>query len=260
LKFVAGDTGAEDSACLEVSVGIVPHLAAAPEAESALAEGTILVGVVTPSSPATESVMARDNAAIHASPDPPSQEGTHEVTAGATEEALVRTRSLELPGAATQTPPSLELMPSAQATVPVAESTAGTNADSLLLGLVSSSGEASQGLLTTRAARSERDDDSPAPVVATKGGSSGKALVAAATSSVGSLSSASRLQQEWADTALSADVGEQLKVQGSKPTLAELDKQFTFTKGTLQNAGLQLLDAIQMTNVSTVPLASNFFC
>jgi hypothetical protein len=131
--------------------------------------------------------------------------------------------------------------------------------DSLLLGLVSGSGEASQGLLTTRVARSERGDGLPAPEVVTKGSSNGKALVAVAESSIGSLSSASRLQQEWADTASSADVGEKLKVQGSKPTLAELDKQFTVAKGSLQNAGFQLLDAIQTTNVSTAPLASGFF-
>jgi hypothetical protein len=66
-----------------------------------------------------------------------------------------------------------------------------------------------------------------------------------AESSIGSLSSASRLQQEWADTASSADVGEKLKVQGSKPTLAERDKQFVVAKGSLQNAGFQLLDAIK---------------
>jgi hypothetical protein len=93
----------------------------------------------------------------------------------------------------------------------------------------------------------------------TKGASSGKALVTVAGSGIGSLSSASQLQQEWADTASSADVGEKLKVQGSKPTLAELDKQFAVAKGSLQNAGFQLLDAIQTTNVSTVPLASGFF-
>jgi hypothetical protein len=103
--------------------------------------------------------------------------------------------------------------------------------DSLLLGLVSGSGEALQGLLTTRVARSERGDGLPAPEVVTKGASSGKALVTVAESSVGSLSSASQLQQEWADTASSADVGEKLKVQGSKPTLARLDKQFTVVKG-----------------------------
>jgi hypothetical protein len=137
---------------------------------------------------------------------------------------------------------------------------AGVTADSLLLGLVSGFDEASQGLLTTRVARNECGDDSPAPEVVTKGASSGKALVAVAESSIGSLSSASRLQQEWADTASSADVGEKLKVQGSKPTLAELDRQFTVAKGSLQNAGFQLLDAIQTTNVSTAPLAFGFFC
>jgi hypothetical protein len=109
-------------------------------------------------------------------------------------------------------------------------------------------------------ARSELGDGLPAPKVVTKGASSGKALVTVAGSSVGSLSSASQLQQEWADTASSADAGKKLKVQGSKPTLAGLDKQFTVVKGSLQSAGFQLLDAIQTTNMSTVPLASGFFC
>jgi hypothetical protein len=131
-------------------------------------------------------------------------------------------------------------------------------AGSLLLGLVTGSGEASRELLTTLVARSERGDGLPAPAVVTKGVPGGKALIA--KSSIGSLSSASRLQQEWADTASSADVGEKLKVQGSKPTLAELDKQFAVTKESLQNAGLQLLDAIRTTNVSAAPLASDFLC
>jgi hypothetical protein len=147
-----------------------------------------------------------------------------------------------------------------QDAVPATGARAGVTVDSLLLGLVSGSGEASQGLLTTRVARSKRGDDLPAPEVVTKGASSGKALVTVAESSVGSLSSAIQLQWEWADTASSADVGEKLKAQGNKPTLAELDKQFTVVKGSLQNAGFQLLDAIQTTNVSTAPLASGFFC
>jgi hypothetical protein len=136
--------------------------------------------------------------------------------------------------------------------VPIARDTVPTDvaADSLLLGLVAGSGEASRELLTTLVARSEHGDDSPAPAVVTKGVPSGKALIAMAGSSIGSLSSASRLQQEWADTASSADVGGKLKVQGSKPTLAELDKQFAVTKESLQNASFQLLDAIQTTNVS----------
>jgi hypothetical protein len=147
-------------------------------------------------------------------------------------------------------------MSSVQDAVPTAGTRADVTADSLLLGLVSGSGEASRGLLTTLVERSERGDDSSAPEVVAKGASSGKALVAVAESSIGSLSSASRLQQEWADTASSADVGDKLKVQGSKPTLVGLDKQFTVAKGSLQNAGFQLLDAIQTTNVSIALLAS----
>jgi hypothetical protein len=46
----------------------------------------------------------------------------------------------------------------------------------------------------------------------TKGASREKALVVVAESSIGSLSSASLLQQEWVDTASSADAGEKLKV------------------------------------------------
>jgi hypothetical protein len=108
--------------------------------------------------------------------------------------------------------------------------------------------------------RSERGDDSPAPEVVIKGASSGKAPATVAGSGVGSLSSASQLQQEWADTASSADAGEKLKVQGSKLTLAELDKQFTVVKESLQNAGFQFLDVMRTTNMSTAPLASDFFC
>jgi hypothetical protein len=144
--------------------------------------------------------------------------------------------------------------------VPTAGTRADVTVDSLFLGLVSGFGEASRGLLTTLVARSERGDDSSAPEVVAKGASSGKALVAVAESSIGSLSSASRLQQEWADTTSSADVGDKLKVQGSKPTLAGLDKQFTVAKGSLQNAGFQLLDAIQTTNVSIALLAFGFLC
>jgi hypothetical protein len=87
-------------------------------------------------------------------------------------------------------------------------------------------------------ARSERGEASPASEVVIKEASRRKAPATAAGSGVGSLSSASQLQQEWADTASSADAGEKLKVQGSKPTLAELDKQFYVVKASLQNVGL----------------------
>jgi hypothetical protein len=183
-----------------------------------------------------------------------------EVAMKATEETPVGAGLLEPPEPAAGTPSSPRLVLNVQATVPAARTGAGTTAGSLLFRLASSSGEASQGLLATQVTRNERDNNSPAPEVVTKGASSGKAPAAAAGSGVGSLSSASQLQQEWADNASSADAGGKLKVQGSKPNLAELDKQFSVVKESLQNVGFQLLDAIRTTNVSTMPLASDFFC
>jgi hypothetical protein len=245
LKLVAGDTGAEDSARPEVLVDAVPHPVASPTEEAAPA------GADLSPPPVTDDAMAGNAATICISPDSPSQGSAREAATGEMERA---------PMPAVETLSSLELVPSVQAMVPAAGSRAGAIADSALLGLAFSSGEALPGLLATRVAGSERGDGSPAPEVVTKSASSGKALVAAAESNIGSLSSASRLQQEWADTASSAGVGEKLKVQGSKPTLAELDKQFTAARGSLQNAGFQLLDAIQATNVSAAPVAPGSFC
>jgi hypothetical protein len=184
LKLVAGDTEAEEPARPEVPADAVPHPVDSPETGSAPVEETAPVGANLSPPPATDDATARNDTAICASPDSPGQESTRVTTAGETEKA---------PVPAVEAPSNLELVPSAQAMVPAAESIAGANADSLLLGLVSSSGEASQGLLATRAARSEHGDDSPAPEVATKGTSSGKALVTTAKSNIGSLSSASRL-------------------------------------------------------------------
>jgi hypothetical protein len=134
LKLVAGETRAEDPAHPEVPADVVPHPAAAPETDSTPAEETTPAGVVMPPPPATEDVTAGDDAAIHASSDPPSQEGACEAAAGATEEASVHARSLELPGPAAQTPSSLELVPSVQDAVPAAGTRAGVTVDSLLLG------------------------------------------------------------------------------------------------------------------------------
>jgi hypothetical protein len=106
---------------------------------------------------------------------------------------------------------------------------------------------------------SERGEASPAPKVATKDTSRGKAPAAAAGSGVGSLSSAGQLQQEWADTASSVEAGGKLKAQGSKLTLAELSKQFSTFKESLRNVSLQFLDAAWTTDVSNVPLAFDFF-
>jgi hypothetical protein len=106
----------------------------------------------------------------------------------------------------------------------------------------------------------ERGETPLAPEAATKDASRGKVPATAAGSGVGSLSSASQLQQEWADTASSADAGGKLKVQGSKLTLAELKKQFSIVNESLRNVGLQFLDAARTTDVSAAPLAFDFFC
>jgi hypothetical protein len=193
LKLVVSKTRAEDPTRPEVPMDAILHPAAAPETDSTPAEETTPAEVVTPPPPATKDITVGNDTAIHASSDPPSQEGVCEAAAGATKEALVCARSLEPPRPAAQTPSNLELVLSVQDAMPAVGTRAGVTVDSLLLGLVSGSGEASQGLLTTRLARSERGDDLPAPEVVTRGAFSGKALVTMAESSVGSLSSASQL-------------------------------------------------------------------
>jgi hypothetical protein len=130
----------------------------------------------------------------------------------------------------------------------------------LFFGLASNSGEAPQGSLTTRVVGNERGEASSAPEVATKDTSRGKAPAAVAGSGVGSLRSAGQLQQEWADTASSIEAEGKIKAQGSKLTLAELSKQFSTIKESLRNVSLQFLDAAQITDVSNVPLAFDFFC
>jgi hypothetical protein len=107
---------------------------------------------------------------------------------------------------------------------------------------------------------SERGEASPAPEATTKDTSRGKAPAVAAGSGVGSLSSVGQLQQEWADTASSAEAGGKLKAQDSNLTLAELSRQFSTIKESLRNINLQFLDAAGTTDVSNVPLAFDFFC
>jgi hypothetical protein len=147
LKLMVGGIRVKDPAHPGVPADAIPQPAAAPETNSAPAEETTLVGVVTPPPSTIKDVTAGNDAAIHASSDPPSQEGAREAAAGAMEEASVRARPLELSGPAAQTPSSLELVPSMQDVVPTVGTRAGVTADSRLLGLVSSSSEASQGLL-----------------------------------------------------------------------------------------------------------------
>jgi hypothetical protein len=260
LEPAVSKTGAEEAARPEAPTDAVSSLDAATEADPTPAGEIAPAGAATLPPPTAKDVAAGNDAATHASSDPRSQEDTREATAEATEETPMRAGSLEPPKPAARTSPSPTLTPSVQAVVPATGKAASATAGSLFFRLASDSGEASQGLLTTRVARSGRDENSPAPEVATQGASRGKAPATTAGSGVGSLSSTSQLQQEWADTASSADAGGKLRVQGSKPTLAELDRQFSVVKESLQNIGFQFLDAIRMTNVSITPLASDFFC
>jgi hypothetical protein len=103
LMLVASEARAADPARLEVPVDAVPRLAATPEAGSPPAKETTPARADTPPPPATEDVTAGNDAAIHASSDPPSQDGMRETAAEATEKAPVPTAP---------TPSNLELMPS----------------------------------------------------------------------------------------------------------------------------------------------------
>jgi hypothetical protein len=191
LEPVASEAKAEEPVRPEVPVDAVSSPVAAPEVDSTPAGEITSAGAATPLPPATEDVATGNDAAAYASSDPPSQEGTREVTMEATEETPVRMGLLEPPEPAAQTPSSPRLVLNVQATVPAAGTRAGATAGFLLFRLASNSGKASQGLLATRATRSERGDNSPAPEAVTKGVSSGKVPATAAGSGVGSLSSAS---------------------------------------------------------------------
>jgi hypothetical protein len=107
---------------------------------------------------------------------------------------------------------------------------------------------------------SDCGEASPAPKAATKDASGEKIPAATAGSGVGSLSSASQLQQEWADTASSAETSGNLKAQGNSLTLAELSKQLSAVRESLRNVKLQFLEATPTTDVSNVLSAFDFFC
>jgi hypothetical protein len=112
LELVMTAARAEDPVRSEVPADAVPSPATAPEADSTPAGDITPAEAATPPPPATEDITVGNDAATHASSNPPSQEGMRQAAAGATEEAPVRARSLEPLGLAAQTPSSLELMPS----------------------------------------------------------------------------------------------------------------------------------------------------
>jgi hypothetical protein len=118
LEPAASETGAEEPAYPEAPTDAVSSPAAATEADPTPAGEITPAGAAVPPPPAAEDVAARNDAASHASSDPPSQEGTREATAEAMEETPARAGSLEPPGPAAQTSSSPTLTPSVQAAVP----------------------------------------------------------------------------------------------------------------------------------------------
>jgi hypothetical protein len=212
LEPATSEAGAEEPAHSEAPADIVSSPATATEADPMPAGEITPAGAATPPPPAAEDAVVGNDAAAHVSSDPPSQEGACEAMAETTKETPVRAGSLEPPEPAARTPSSPRLAPSVQAAVPALGIGAGMTAGPLLFGLASNSGKDFQGPLTTRVARSEHGETSLAPEVATKDASGGKARATAAGSGVGSLSSASQLQQEWEDTASSVNAGEKLKI------------------------------------------------
>jgi hypothetical protein len=193
LEPVASKARAEEPARPEAPADAISSPAAATEADPMPAGEITPAGVAMPPPPATEDAVAGNDAAAHASSDPPSQEGTREAIAETTKETPVHAGSLEPPELAAQAPSSPRLTPSVPAAVPALGTGAGVTTGPLLFGLASNSGEAFQGPLTTQVARSEHGETSPAPEVATKDASRGKAPATVAGSSIGSLSSASQL-------------------------------------------------------------------
>jgi hypothetical protein len=155
---------------------------------------------------------------------------------------------------------SPEPAPSARAVMSSFGMGIGTAAGPLLFGAASDSDKAPQGPLTARAVGSEHSKASPALDAATKDASGEKILATAAGSGVGSLSSTSQLQQEWADTASSTETNGNIKAQGNSLTLTELSRQLSTIKESLRNVNLQFLEATRTTNVSSVLSAFDFFC
>jgi hypothetical protein len=84
-------------------------------------------------------------------------------------------------------------------------------------------------------------------------------LVATARSGAGSPSSASQLQQEWADTASSVETSGKLQAQGNHLTLAELSRQLSVVKESLRNVNLQFLEASRTIAVSIMLSTLDFF-
>jgi hypothetical protein len=249
LGVVEGESMTEEPAHLETPAGAVSRPTAAAEAELAQAEEAVLTEAVTPP-PVIDEVVAGEVTAADAPSAPLGHEDTHEVAVEMMGETSARVEASEPPEPAA---------PSIQTIMSTFGMGIGAAAGPPLFGAASDSGRARQGLLATRAAGSERDETPPAPDTATKDASEEKILVAAAGSGAGSLSSASQLQQECADTASSVETSGKLKAQGNNLTLEELNRQLSAVKESLRNVNLQFLEASQTTVVSIMLPTFDFF-
>jgi hypothetical protein len=249
LEVVEGEGKTEELVRPEVSTGIASGSTAAAEAGLTRAREAILTEVIAPP-PTIGEAVSEEVVTTDASSDPPGQEDSHAVAVKATEETSARVEASDPPE-----PAAL----SVRTVMSTFGAGIGAAAGPLLFGDASGSDEAPQGPLTARAAGSERDEAPSAPDAATKGASGEKIHVAVAGSGIGSLSSASQLQQEWADTASSVETSGKLKAQGNTLTLAELSRQLSVVKESPRNVNLQFLEASQTTvvSISSQPLISS---
>jgi hypothetical protein len=228
LEVVEGEDRTDEPVRSEVSMGTASGSAVADGAGLIRVEEATLTEVVTPP-PTVGEAASGEVTATNASSDQPGQEDPGTVAVKTMEETSARVETSEPPE-----PAAL----SVQTDMSSFGTGIGAAAGPLLFGAASGSDKAPQGPLTARAAGSERDEAPPAPDAAAKGASGEKALVATAGSGAGSLSSAGRLQQEWADTASSVETSGKLQAQGGPLTLAELSRQLSVVKESLRNVNL----------------------
>jgi hypothetical protein len=249
LGFVEAESVTEEPARLETPAGVVSYPTTTAEAEPVRVGEAILIDTVAPP-PIVDEVETGEVTAADAPSTPLSHEDTREAMVKTAGETSAREEGSKPPEPA---------VPRVQTIMSTYGTRTGAAAGPPLCEAASDSGRAPQGLLTARAVGNEREEDPPTPDAATMGASREKVLATAAGSGVGSLSSASQLQQEWADTASSGEASGKLKAQGNNLTLAELDRQLSAVKESLKNVNLQFLEASQTTVVSIMLSAFDFF-
>jgi hypothetical protein len=193
LEAVEGQGRTEELVRPEVPMSIISGLAAMAEAGLTRAGEAILTKVIAPP-PVVGEAAAGEVTAADASSDPLIQEDTREVMVKTTGGTPVHAEASEPLEPAAQASSSLEPAPSLRSVMLTFGMGIGAAVGPPLFGAASDSNNAPQGPLTARAVGSERGGASPAPEAAAKDASGKKVLVAAAGSSVGSLSSASQLQ------------------------------------------------------------------